>query len=459
MKNTLDKQKRYLIAGSGVTGIACLRFLVAQGLECVLMDTRSDIAFGGAFYTEFTDMPVVLGDLESFDYKPDDVLIVSPGIGLEAAFIQTAKEKGVSISSDIALFDQLCDKPVVAITGSNGKSTVTTLVAQMLCAIGLKSVAIGNIGVPVLSVVEDDSIDVFVIELSSFQLERIDGLTCAAATILNLSEDHMDRYADFEAYINAKQSIYKQAANCIYNRDDSATLAQSTASRLISFGLAQAEYTLNENNLQVEDQLLCTADSLSIKGVHNQLNVLAAFALCEALCASIDYVYDRKALVEAAQSFKGLAHRCEFVSRVAQVDFINDSKATNVGASLAALEGLCKSYKHIYILIGGEDKASDFSPLAQKVNEVSAKAIAYGADAKVIVDAFAKAGQSVFQAGNLQAAFIHAIEQANAGDAILLAPACASFDEFKNFMARGDAFKAMTLAHADENRRGGQYAG
>ena len=362
--------------------------------------------------------------------------------------IQQAIAAGVEITGDIDLFKQTCNKPVIAITGSNGKSTVTTLVGELLQAAG-KSVAVGgNIGVPALDLPEAD---IYVLELSSFQLETTTDLGAEAAVILNLSEDHMDRYQGMDDYLTAKQRIFQQAKHVVCNRDDAATMSPQTSADL-SFGLNEpqgpTEYGLRlingERFICRGDQVLVGSSELRIKGLHNLANVMASLALVE--LAGVDVV----TVIDALKSFAGLDHRCQWLGEKGGIAFYNDSKGTNVASTVAAIEGLGPEISgKVILLAGGVGKGQDFSPLAGPCAQFVSTAMVYGQDQQQIANAL-HAECAVEAFADMSSAFQAALATAEQGDVILLSPACASFDQFGNFVERGKYFAELARAELQE---------
>lgn len=436
----LNTNKRYCVVGTGLTGLATVRYLLSKNCTVELLDTRVGISNNSEIEQEFSGVPLSLGNLDTFVFTASDILIVSPGIALNMPFIVQAKNAGATISSDIELFHQQNTKTVVAVTGSNGKSTVVSLLAHVLNDISVKSIAVGNIGLPVLQAIDLD-IDVFVLELSSFQLERLSYCPSAVACVLNLSEDHMDRYDSMSDYAKTKQLIYKDCQAVVVNSADA--LTQSPYEKIqFSFG-RDADFSYQDNNGEVGlyfHQHLMNASELTLKGTHNIENVLSVLAILEHLINQKIITCSLSDCFSAIQNFAGLAHRCQFIARVNGVDYINDSKATNVGASLAALTGLQDAYSQITILLGGVDKSSDFSELVTYIAQHDVKAVLYGKDANVIAQFFQSQSVTYQNVDTMQQAFVTASEKAPSGSAVLLAPACASFDAFKDFSARGTAF-------------------
>ena len=444
MITLLNKNKRYCVVGAGLTGLASLRFLLSIGCDVVLLDTRSDVPNRKEIITEFPNIELFFGGLDEFECNSSDILIVSPGIALSESFVIQAKNQGAYISSDIEIFLTVNTKPVVTVTGSNGKSTVVTLLAHVLNSVNVKAAAIGNIGVPVLDAANLD-VDVFIIELSSFQLERLTQCPSDVACILNVSEDHLDRYDSMQDYVAAKQVIYCGAKSVVVNAPDKLTRYQGSVNKL-SFGSkssgADAYYEANKNSadLYINHSYLLNANTLNLKGFHNIENVLAVIAMLKQLKSLGIITADLSDCVGALRSYSGLPHRCQFVTSIQSVDYINDSKATNVGASLAALKGLQSAYQAIVILLGGVDKDSDFSELVNYSKQHNVEAIIYGRDARKISAEFELQSVAYRLVESFNQALTLAMNSVSNNCAVLLSPACASFDEFKSFNERGDAF-------------------
>lgn len=439
MLATAENSKRYLIVGLGLTGLSCARFCQQQGLNFALCDTREHFAGADAVRAEFPGTDLHLGSPESSFLCEFDEVLVSPGISAQTDnFIQAAGQ-GVVISGDIQLFREYAQKPVVAITGSNGKSTVTTLVNELINAAGFNAVAGGNLGTPALDLLNEEDVDFYVLELSSFQLETTADLAAEVAVILNISPDHMDRYSSMRDYERAKQRIFRSANKAVVNLDDDHTRpAMAAVKEFVTFGLnARADFGLinldGEDWLAMESEPLLAASELKIRGSHNQANALAALALVSELGIDV------KQCLNALKNFAGLAHRCQWVRELDGVNYFNDSKGTNTGSTEAAVKGLSAGLQgRIILLAGGEGKGQSFTGLGQICAGV-ADVIAYGADSDIIT-----AEMSPFcvvsQTDTLQQALLQARTQARPGDIILLSPACASFDQFKNYQHRGDVF-------------------
>lgn len=427
------------IVGTGITGLSVARFLARQHQPFVLLDTRAQPPNLQQVQAEFPDIRIELGELNKDTLLLADEIIVSPGIAVETPAIAAAKAAGIPIVGDIELFVRYAQAPIIAITGSNAKSTVTTLVGEMAAYAGIKVAVGGNLGTPALDLL-DASVELYVMELSSFQLETVTRLGAKVATILNISADHLDRYADMRMYHAAKLRVYFGAEKIVVNRNDILTQPPFAAGvKPITFG-GGAEFNnfgVIENNgqdyLAWQFQPLMPVSDLKISGKHNVDNALAALALGHA--AGIPLT----AMLETLQIFRGLPHRCEWVATKQDVDFFNDSKGTNVGATLAAINGLARLPAQLVLIAGGEGKGADFSELTTALKNQVSCAVLIGRDAQQIAAAVQSVTQVVFAESMLDAV-AKAAAQAKPGDAVLLSPACASFDMFKNYEDRGQQF-------------------
>jgi UDP-N-acetylmuramoylalanine--D-glutamate ligase len=427
-----------LVVGLGKTGLSVVRYLRALGEVVIVVDSR-DIPPGlAALKSNYTDVECVTGKFDVSLFLNAHRIVVSPGVAMTEPALVEARKNNIEIIGDIDLFAHEAQAPVVGITGSNGKSTVTTLLALMASQAGLNAVACGNIGTPVLDAL-DDEVELYVIELSSFQLETLQYLPMKAAVVLNISADHMDRYESLTAYAASKQAIYENAEVMVVNKDDAlASRVIRTADKQLAFTLsppAENEFGLCEAGdhtvyLCFGQQQLIAADQLKIKGRHNLQNALAALALGHAVGLPM------ASMLKTLAEFNGLPHRAQFVAEINGVNWINDSKATNVGATIAALVGL--PGKHV-LIAGGEGKGADFSELTEVVRQHCRGVVLLGRDASII-GAVIPDGIPVKTVVDMQAAVYAAQSMAQAGDNVLLAPACASFDMFDNFEHRGDVF-------------------
>jgi UDP-N-acetylmuramoylalanine--D-glutamate ligase len=434
----------YLVAGLGKTGHSIARYLRRRNKAFVVFDTRQEPANLKEFQREFQGVDVFLGEIPESLYKELKEIICSPGVPLDEPSIQEARARGISVIGDIECLAREIKAPIVAITGTNGKSTVTTLVGAMATAAGKTVAVAGNIGTPVLDRLDDGiDYDTWVLELSSFQLELTHSLATAAATILNITPDHLDRHHSLEAYINAKQRVYHGAKTLIYNRDDQLTFPKKERelASVISFGLdeplADNWGLINVNGVVFfahGQEKLLAADALKIKGKHNWQNALAASALAKAIGIESQHI------ISVLQNFTGLPHRSQWVRTIDDVDWINDSKGTNVGATMSAISGIGGSMQGKIVLIaGGQGKGADFTDLRASVSEYVRSVVLIGEDADIIEQALSDVVH-IARASSLDAAITVAKSQAQPGDVVLLSPACASFDMFRDFNHRGDSF-------------------
>jgi len=492
---------RYLVAGLGKTGHSIARYLHNRAKSFVFFDTRKDPEGLANFQEEFPGVEVFLGEIPDNLLNQLKEIISSPGVPLDSPFFLKAKSLNIPIVGDIEyLAREINNVPVIAITGTNGKSTVTTLVGEMAKASGLSVAVAGNIGAPVLDLLDNHiNYDLWVLELSSFQLDLTFSLAPFAATILNVTPDHLDRHHSFDAYINAKQQIYHQASKLIYNRGDKNTIpllkekdnsnnledidnlsfesrSPATCSRdpelflntqeycrdsdrngsreqvagrrimncqqtLISFGLDEPSAgnwgIITKDGtyyLAYGNEILLPVEDIKIKGRHNWQNALAACALADA------YGISRQFMLAVLKSFAGLPHRSQWVRTIDGVDWINDSKGTNIGATMSAIAGIGDSMQGKIILIaGGQGKGADFTELRTSVADYIRTVVLIGEDADLIEKAISDL-VNVIRASSLDEAVTKAKTLATPGDVVLLSPACASLDMFRDFNHRGDSF-------------------
>ena len=439
------KNKKVLVLGLGETGLSALRWLRAQDAVLSVADTREAAPGLDVVKAEMPEVQVHLGAFDVDVLKAADLIVSSPGIALSEPALQASIHAGVQVVGDVELFAQYRDSnaKVIAITGANGKTTVTALVGEMCKAAGLNTIVAGNIGLPVLDALSMKVPDVYVLELSSFQLETTSSLVVDAATMLNLTEDHMDRYADLPSYAAAKARIFYNAKQQILNRDDAWSMVMARPKLSVrSFGLGADtnDFGLaNEGNetwlCEGAYQLINAAD-LHIKGAHNAANALAALALCRAI--GLEYA----PLLNALYNFKGLPHRVEWVANIDDVDYFDDSKGTNVGATCAALSGLTNenSPQKVVLIAGGDGKGQDFAPLRAPVAENARAVVLIGRDAPLIENVLLETNIPMYHAADMPEAVAIAKRVAQVGDAVLLSPACASFDMFKNYVHRAEVF-------------------
>ena len=436
----IQSDKRRLIVGLGVTGLSCLRHFVRQGIAVSVFDTRENPPNLAQIRAEFPDLTLHLGVQSVAIVDAADEIYLSPGIAPNDPFLAAAVARGAVIRGDMDLFAEQAAAPIIAISGSNAKSTVTSLVGEMARCAGLDVGVGGNLGTPALELLSPQR-DCYVLELSSFQLERCETFRATVGCVLNVSADHIDRHENMINYHRAKQSLYRGVEVAIFNRDDGLTTPLAAAGmRLHSFSLQAPD--LNHYGLREFDgqswivrgleRLLAVAD-IPLVGRHNLLNVVAALAIGEAAG------FELTAMQRAVKQFRGLPHRCEAVACIDGVRYINDSKATNVAATVAAIEGLSPDVVGKTLLIaGGVTKSADFSPLVAALAGSDCQLLLYGEGAATIAEAVPVV--PLHRADNLAEAVAMAAEIAAAGDLVLLSPACASFDQFRDFSHRGEVF-------------------
>ncbi len=428
------QNKIVTVIGLGKTGLSCVEFLTKKQADVRVIDTRQNPA--GAEQLA-KNIPLHTGSLNLDWLLQSDIIVISPGLAVKTPEIQTALSAGVEVIGDIELFCREADKPIIAITGSNGKSTVTSLATEMAKAAGLNVGMGGNIGIPALSLLEQNH-DLYVLELSSFQLETTYSLKAVAATVLNISEDHMNRYVDLEDYRQAKLKIYHQCQTAVINAEDSLTKEDNRQSARVqlSFGEHNADYWLKTDNgkqyLMAKDEVILPCDEVKLVGRHNYMNALAAIGLVQA--AGIKTAGIQTAL----RTFTGLDHRFQLAHFADGVRWINDSKATNVGSTVAALTGLHLTGT-LHLLLGGDGKNADFSELQKLINKPYIHCYCFGQDGKQL--AALSAQSHLFD--TMEQAIEYLRPQLNAGDMVLLSPACASLDQFASFEKRGEEFTRL----------------
>jgi len=433
------KNRQITVLGLGVTGLGIVRFLLSQGIQPNVVDSRENPPGVDWLKQHAANLNTHFGDLNNAALSACDMIIISPGLSLKTPAVTQAMNAGVEIIGDVELFARINTKPVVAVTGSNGKSTVVTLAYEVLKTAGYKVALGGNIGTAVLDLLDGD-FDVFVLELSSFQLDTTDSLKASSATVLNISEDHLDRYDSYQAYIDSKLSIYNGAELLVINADDRQTHPVSrTLAPQVSFGETQGDYHLaqhyNEAYFMVKGEAYLPVSTLAVVGKHNYLNTLAVMALLSPF--EITKAHYKTALSQ----FNGLAHRCQFVGELNSVKYFNDSKATNVGATIAAIDSLAGKQQNLVVIAGGDAKGADLEALKPYVEQHVKALICFGKDAKELVALTAKGHLTT----NMSEAVALAKQLSTSGDTVLLAPACASIDMYNNYMQRGDDFVHCVL--------------
>ncbi|MDD1782261.1 UDP-N-acetylmuramoyl-L-alanine--D-glutamate ligase [Enterovibrio sp. ZSDZ35] len=446
--NTVAATKNIVVIGLGMTGLSVVKHLVkkADGATIRVIDTRTNPP--GAEQLP-ANVALHAGGWNMEWLLTADQIVASPGVALATPELRAASEQGIEIVGDIELFARDVSKPVIGITGSNGKSTVTSLVGEMAKADGVNVGVGGNIGFAALDMLANDH-DLYVLELSSFQLETTSSLDMVAAVFLNLSEDHMDRYDGMEDYRQAKLRIFEQTQLAVWNHDDLQTKAQ-TSVKAISFGFAEGDYTLTRRDgeewLTANGEQVMAVSEIALVGRHNVANCLAAMALADAAGIS------RNAQRAAMREYTGLPHRCQQVIKHDGVLWVNDSKATNPASTLAALDGLQLAGK-LHLLVGGDGKGAEFSSLKPVLDKLDVALYCYGRDGH----AFTALVAEPIVVETMQQAMDIAAETSKEGDMVLLSPACASFDQFPNFMVRGDTFagyaREITARHSEESISG-----
>jgi len=433
-----------LVLGLGKTGYSVIEHLSARGEKITVADSRDLPPFLALVRERYPQVEVITGGLPAGPFTSFNRVVVSPGIAVESR---------QHLIGDIELFVESATAPIIAITGSNGKSTVTTLVSDMLVAAGSKVLTGGNIGTPALELLTHPVPDFYVLELSSFQLEKTYSLKAAAATVLNISEDHMDRYPHIDQYIEAKARVLHGAGCCVLNRDDTDSCALLKAHPgAISFGLDRPvranDYGLINTD---EGQFLCVGElalapvnRLTMQGEQNIANALAALALVQCARGRSAAIPIEQPVIGTVLGFAGLEHRCELVAEINGVKWINDSKGTNVGATVAAINGFGDN---LILIAGGIGKGADFSPLKESVDERVSHVILFGQDADLIAEAI-DGETRISRTRDLAQAVSVAAGFAQEGQVVLFSPACSSFDMFENYEQRGAAFKRLVTSLA-----------
>lgn len=439
MTEMFDKTCRTLVVGLGETGLSVARFLSRQGVPVAIVDSREQPPGLERLRTELPDdVALFLGEFNAGAFERAQQIVISPGVSMQEPQIAAAVARQVPVIGDIELFAQTVTAPVIAVTGSNGKSTVVTLLGAMARRAGLDVRVGGNIGTPALDLIKDEEPDLYVLELSSFQLETVHSLRPRAAVVLNISADHMDRYHDLQAYAAAKQSIFRQAALQVFNLDDPVVAALVDRARP-HVGFTRQQPAANDYGLVEIDAVtwlvhgelrIMPASSICMTGQHNLTNALAALALGEAAGIPLHN------MIETLAEFQGLPHRMQYVAEQGGVRWFNDSKGTNVGATLAAIEGFDEK---LVLIAGGDGKGADFSPLAAVMQRKGRGVVLIGKDA-ALLEAVLQGVVPVRHAADMPQAVRLAAELSRHGDCVLLSPACASTDMYRNFEARGDAY-------------------
>jgi UDP-N-acetylmuramoylalanine--D-glutamate ligase len=435
--NSVHQNQRYLVVGLGLSGFSAARYLLQHGYDCRVIDDREQPPYAQKLKQQFPLAEIMLGDLNEELLNTVDCLVVSPGLSIRTASMKKVAESGKRLIGDIELFAEAVDKPVLAITGSNGKSTVTTLLGKMIAADNRKVAVGGNIGVPALDLL-DQPADFYVLELSSFQLETVHSLKPLAATVLNISEDHLDRYDGLQDYQATKKHIYDHATHCLSNADDALTRHDQN-DILFSLKNPAADYALigeQEKFLGIRGEAVMPVAELKLKGQHNVGNCLAAMALADFSGVS------RFAMISAMKSFAGLPHRSQWIAEIDGVAYINDSKATNPGAAKAAIDG---QQQPVILIAGGQAKGANVDSLCESLKQHVKTVLLMGQDAGILQQSWQDCVE-IKCVDDMQQALQSARDIAQPGDLVLLSPACASFDMYSGFDARGDHFAQLVRA-------------
>jgi len=445
--NHKQTEQGRVVVGMGQTGLSCARFLARQGLAFTVIDSRAEPPLAATFRAEFPSLPLLTGGFDPVALQQADEIILSPGVDPRLPVFRAAVAAGARLIGDIELLYRHARAPIVAITGTNAKSTVTTLVWMMAQQAGLRVACGGNLGTPALDLLASD-VELYVLELSSFQLELVQDFHADVAAFLNLAPDHLDRYGDMQSYRLAKQRVYAGARCAVYNRDDSATVPPPDCAAVrVDFSLSAP--AADGFGVLVRDRVewlargetaLLASHELALKGRHNLANALAAMAIATAAGIAVD------AQISVLRSYSGLPHRCQHVRSLDGVDYYDDSKGTNAAAAVAALRGLAGQCQgRIVLIAGGVAKERDFSALAQELCGSGRAAVLIGEAAPLLTEAL-QGALPLYHASTMNEAVRQSRALAQPGDIVLLSPACASFDMFRDYAQRGDVFAAAVNA-------------
>ncbi|MCF7791372.1 MAG: UDP-N-acetylmuramoyl-L-alanine--D-glutamate ligase [Victivallales bacterium] len=436
-----EQEKKYLVVGTGRTGLSCIEYLIRNNKKAVIADTRKSPPNAEFIKKKFPNISCCFGQIEDNILDKADCVIISPGIPLSEKFVQKAERSGKEVIGDVELFIKEVKAPIAAVTGTNGKTTVTTLIGKMAEKAGFKAAVGGNIGIPVLDLLKEPVPDLYVLELSSFQLQSAYSMNFEAAVLLNITEDHIDYHGTEVEYRKSKLKILKNCKNAVINRNlnyiprkiNYYTFSLNAPEAENDYGIAVSngiKYLSSYNN-----KIMPAAD-LQIAGKHNQENALAALAAGRILG------FEQSKMVKVLKEFHGIKHRCQLIAEREGVKWYNDSKATNVGAAIAAVEGLGRKAGNIILIAGGMGKNADFKPLACPLKKYVKKTILFGRDAGLISKVI-HCCTEIEIADDLNKAVQEAFYSAQNGDIILFAPACSSFDMFENFEHRGNEFERL----------------
>lgn len=438
VRNNTIQQNCHLVVGLGPTGFSCVRHLVSQHIPVMVTDSRDNPPKLAECRATFPDVPIYLGKFSNEVFSKAQTLVVSPGVSLEEPCIKASIQNHIPVIGDVELFAIAAKAPIVAITGSNGKSTVVTLMGELIKNAGKTAIVCGNIGLPVLEALQQPVPDYYVVELSSFQLDATHSLKAAVAVVINVSPDHMDRYATFADYLASKQRVYLNCENAAVNFDEKNNWENLIFHKPpIGFTLknpTENQFGVRDGYLALGNQNLIAISDLLLQHQHNNQNYLAALAMGFALRLPMH------SMLKTLRHFEGLPHRCQRVKSRDNIVWYNDSKGTNVGASIAAIEGIGQQAKRKIILIaGGDSKAADLTPLQDPIKHYVSHVILLGKDAKLLEEALQDVAQ-VVQVSTMHEAVLQARKIVQPGDVVLLSPACSSLDQYENYVARGNDF-------------------
>ncbi len=440
------KKNLYLVIGLGATGLSCIRYLISKNYSVIVADSRSNPPKLAEFKKDFPNIEIHLGKFSEDLFAKAGTLVVSPGVSLDEPCIQRAIQNHIPVIGDVEIFAREAKAPIIAITGSNGKSTLTTLMGEIISDAGLKAVVCGNIGFPVLDALVQPTPDYYVVELSSFQLDTTHSLKATVAVVINVSPDHMDRYATLDDYRASKQRVYRHCEQAIVNADEPDIWKNLTFQKTpIEFTLqnpTQHQWGVRDGFLAYGDNNLIAITDLPLQQRHNNQNFLAALAMGNILHLSM------KSMLKTLLRFTGLEHRCQLVKKTDGVSWYNDSKATNVGAAIAAIESMAQSLSgKLILLAGGDSKGVSLLPLQEPVKKHVSHVILFGKDADLL-DAALRNHTQISRVATLREGVQSAKKIAQSGDVVLLAPACASLDQYENYVARGrDFIEAVITDH------------
>ncbi|WP_144393697.1 UDP-N-acetylmuramoyl-L-alanine--D-glutamate ligase [Pleionea sediminis] len=442
MKTTNAKIFNVAVLGLGMTGASCVRYGLRKGWKVSVFDSREDASYHSLF-AEFDErVEIHRGEFESSRFENFDLLVASPGVDLSHPQLAKAiKDYELEVVGDIELFARECKTPIIAVTGSNGKSTVCDCLGWLLSKLNKRCIVAGNIGHPVLDLLDDNDVEIFVLELSSFQLETVKSLNAEVVCVLNISEDHLDRHKTLENYANIKRKLYQFSDSAAVNIDDSLTHDLSMPGNQLSFGASDtADFKVSQSNngfiIERFGATLVNESDVQLKGFHNGLNIAACLAILELYGLTID-----SSVIQALSDYSGLEHRCQIVASNDGVLWVNDSKATNVGASLSAINSFAKSAKNLYLIAGGDAKGADLSELGQYIESYVVRCYVFGKDADKILSTVS--GDLCIKVSNLNTAVNQVKQVVKTGDCVLFSPACASLDMYENYIQRGEHFMQL----------------